>query len=191
MAMHNELWFPNVIWSSIIHSVDNTSMKKYAYERQKVDSGRVISNFGGWQSNDIKENESPDIDRLIKTLNQEVAEVSEQVGLHCPKLYNIWVNINPPGTYNNVHHHVGAMFSGVYYVDAAPEQGNIYFERGDNAEYHIPSNMVKKVTYFTSSRAPYAAKTGGLLIFPGWLRHGVEANRTNKDRISISFNYGE
>ena len=29
---------------------------------------------------------------------------------------------------------MGAMFSGVYYVDADPQQGNIIFERGDNAE---------------------------------------------------------
>ena len=27
-----------------------------------------------------------------------------------------------------------------------------------------------------------------LLLFPSWLEHEVEANQTNEDRISISFN---
>lgn len=188
--MHNELWFPSVIWSSIIHSVDNSALKKFAYDKQKTDEGRILSNHGGWQSNDIKPNEFLEIDKLIQTIDKEIAIIASQTGLKYPKLYNIWVNINTPGSYNNLHHHVDAIFSGVYYVDASTEQGNIQFERGDNAEYHIPQEMIEKVTYYTSSKATYAAKTGGLYIFPGWLKHNVESNKTNKDRISISFNYG-
>ena len=32
------------------------------------------------------------------------------------------------------------------------------------------------------------AKDGRLIIFPAWLSHGVPANRSNRDRISVSFN---
>ena len=68
-------------------------------------------------------------------------------------------------------------------------QGNIQFERNDGAEYHIP-DVVEKSTYFTSTMATYACKTGALYVFPGWLKHKVEGNQSNTDRISISFNYG-
>ena len=68
-------------------------------------------------------------------------------------------------------------------------QGNIQFERNDGAEYHIPY-VVEKSTYFTSTMATYACKTGALYVFPGWLKHKVEGNQSNTDRISISFNYG-
>lgn len=190
MAMHTELWFPSVIWSSIVNSIDNQELKKFAYQCKSSDNGRVISNYGGFQSNDLTADSNVQINKLVKLLNEEANSCAKQVGLNEVELYNIWININPPGSYNHLHNHVGSVFSGVYYVDAVPEQGNIQFERNDGAEYHIPEKIAKP-TYFTSTRATYAAKTGALYIFPGWLKHSVEGNRTTIDRISISFNYGE
>jgi uncharacterized protein (TIGR02466 family) len=157
MAMHTELWFPSVIWSAVIHHIDNKALRHWAYDRKRNDVGRVISNYSGYQSSDIN---------------------------------NIWLNINPPGAYNHLHNHVGAVLSGVYYVEAGSNHGNIQFERSDGGEYHIPE-YVNKETYYTSTRATYAAKTGALYIFPGWLKHSVQGNTANTDRISISFNYGE
>lgn len=188
--MHTELWFPSVIWSAMIHVVDNDALKDYAYEKQKLDQGRIISNYLGWQSSDLKQGESVQIDKLIKYLNSEVNECARQVGMKELDLYNIWININYPGGYNHLHHHVGSVLSGVYYVDAELEQGNIQFERNDGAEYHIPIDIAQQ-TYYTSTRATYAAKTGALYVFPGWLKHSVQGNTTANDRISISFNYGE
>ena len=190
MPMHTELWFPSVIWSAVIHLVDNNETKRWAYGKMKEDNGRVVSNYKGWQSNDIKPGESLQIDKLVQHLDNEVSICANQVGLPELELYNIWININPPGSYNHLHNHVGSVLSGVYYVDATPEQGNIQFERNDKGEYHIP-DVVNKPTYYTSTRATYAAKSGGLYIFPGWLKHSVEGNTSTTDRISISFNYGE
>ena len=190
MAMHTELWFPSVIWSSIIHVVDNAKLKHWAYDRKKNDIGRIISNFNGFQSSDILPGQCEYIDKLVELLDKETAACAKQVGLPEVELYNIWLNINPPNSYNHLHNHAGAVFSGVYYVDAPAHSGNIQFERNDGAEYHIPE-YVEKETYFTSTRATYAAKTNALYIFPGWLKHSVQGNRSNSDRISISFNYGE
>jgi|TARA_X000000950_G_scaffold104554_1_gene131804 uncharacterized protein (TIGR02466 family) len=190
MAMHTELWFPSVIWSSVIHVVDNAKLKHWAYDRKKNDIGRVISNFNGYQSDDILPGVCEQVDRLVELLDKETAACAKQVGLPEVELYNIWLNINPPNSYNHLHNHVGSVFSGVYYVDAPNNCGNIQFERNDGAEYHIPIH-VEKETYFTSTRATYAAKTNALYIFPGWLKHSVQGNRSNQDRISISFNYGE
>jgi uncharacterized protein (TIGR02466 family) len=190
MAMHTELWFPSVIWSAMTHFGNNTELKKYAYERQKTDPGRVISNYIGYQSSDIRSGEHPEIDRLAESITAEISACARQVGLPQLDLYNIWININPPGSYNHLHSHAGSVLSGVYYVDATENQGNIQFERTDNGEYHIPA-QVEKETYYTSTRATYASKTGALYIFPGWLKHSVQGNQSTADRISISFNYGE
>jgi len=190
MPLHTELWFPSVIWSAVIHQIDNTEAKRWAYQKMKQDRGRVISNYKGYQSNDIAPGECLEIDKLVAYLDTEINACAKQVGLPELELYNIWVNINPTGSYNHLHHHVGSVLSGVYYIDATPEQGNIQFERNDGAEYHIPEN-IDKATYYTSTRASYASKTGGLYIFPGWLKHSVQGNNTTTDRISVSFNYGE
>lgn len=188
--MHTELWFPSVIWSAMTHFADNTELKKWAYDRMKNDPGRTVSNYGGYQSSDILSGENDQIDKLVSYVNSEIDSCAKQVGLPELQIYNIWVNINSPGSYNHLHNHLNSVLSGVYYVDAKPEQGCIQFERTDNGEYHIP-DVVAQETYYTSTRATYAAKTGALYIFPGWLKHSVQANRTNSDRISISFNYGE
>ena len=190
MAMHTEMWFPSVIWSSMLHSVKNDEIKRWAYEKQKQDKGRIISNYGGWQSNDIKKGEHLEIDKLINIVTLEIDECCRQTGLPQLEIQNIWLNINPSNAYNHLHRHTGCVLSGCYYVDAKPEQGNIQFERADNADCFLPATPVKN-TYFTSTRATYASKTGGLYIFPSWLRHSVEGNKTLSDRISIAFNYGE
>jgi len=188
--MHTELWFPSVIWSAMVHSIDNSELKKWAYQKAKEDTGRKISNFGGYQSSDIKQGECKAIDELIAYLNNEVNSCAKQVGLQPLTLYNVWININPPNSYNELHNHIGSVLSGVYYVDASPDQGNIQFERTDGGEYHLPLDVAQD-TYYTSTRATYAAKTGALYIFPGWLKHSVQGNTSKSDRISISFNYGE
>lgn len=188
--MHTELWFPSVIWSAIIHAVDNAELKKFAYDRKKNDPGRKVSNYIGYQSSDIQAGDHEQIDKLVNYLNQEVAACAKQVGLSQLQIQNIWININPPGAYNELHHHQGAVFSGVYYVDAGENQGNIQFERTDGAEYHIPER-IEQETYYSCTRATYKCKTNALYIFPGWLKHSVQGNRSNADRISISFNYGE
>lgn len=190
MAMHTELWFPQVVWSAVIHMIDNHEMKNWAYDRKKNDVGRRLSNFGGYQSNDILQGHSPQVDKLVSHLNTEVNSITRQVSLPKLELNNIWLNINPPGSYNELHNHTDAVLSGVYYIDATENQGNIQFERSDNAEYHLPS-YTEKITYFNATRATYAAKTGALYIFPGWLKHSVQGNQSNTDRISLSFNYGE
>ena len=190
MAMHTELWFPSVIWSSVVHVVDNTELKLYAYDRMKKDQGRVISNYGGWQSTDLLPGECNSLDRLVDLLDKEMNECAVQVGLPELEIQNIWINVNPPGSYNHLHNHVDSVLSGVYYVDSTEQHGGIQFERNDGAEYHIPPN-VRKETYYTCTRASYAGKTNGLYIFPGWLKHSVQGNRANTDRVSVSFNYGE
>jgi len=189
MPLHNELWFPSVVWSGIIHTPNNAELKQFAYSKKKQDIGVTISNYKGWQSNSIQQGESIYVDQLIQTLNQEINFCTDQVGLPELELYNIWFNVNPEGAYNHLHDHAGAVLTGVYYVDADEQQGNLQIERGDNAQYFLP-DQIKKLTYFTATRSTYKAKTGALYIFPAWLKHSVQGNKINRDRISISFNYG-
>ena len=190
MAMNAEPWFPSVIWNADVEGIDNQALTTFAINHKQIDKGRVISNYGGYQSNDIKAGNSEVLDQLVKHIDQAVNEIAESVGLMPVTLYNVWININPPGAYNHSHNHQDAVFSGVYYIDAVEGQGNINFMRNDGAEYHLHNSLIKQPHHFNSSQCTYPAKTGALYIFPGWLKHSVDGNTTTKDRISISFNCG-
>lgn len=190
MPMNAEPWFPSVIWNADVQGIDNTALATYANNRKQIDKGRVISNYGGWQSNDVKSGDNAELDKLVRYIDEAVNEIATSVGLKPVTLYNVWLNINPPGAYNHTHHHQDAIFSGVYYIDAEEAQGNINFMRSDGAEYHIPQEMITQMHHFNSSKCTYPAKTGALYVFPGWLQHSVDGNLTPKDRISISFNCG-
>ena len=189
MALHAELWFPSVVWSGFFEGLDTFALKKFAYDKKTSDPGVVISNYSGYQSTSLIEGEHPEIQKLVNHLNSEVALCATQTGMPDLQLYNMWININPPNSYNHLHNHIGSVLSGVYYIDANENQGNIQFERSDSGEYHIPENLTK-TTYFNSTRATYKAKTGAVYIFPSWLKHSVEGNLSKADRISIAFNYG-
>ena len=93
MAMHTELWFPSVVWSSVIHVVDNTVLKKWAYERKRKDRGRALSNFAGYQSNDILSGECEQIDKLVEHVSTEIKSCAKQVGLPLLEIQNIYRNI--------------------------------------------------------------------------------------------------
>ena len=190
MAMNAEPWFPSVIWNADVKGIDNQALKDYAINHAQIDKGRVISNYGGYQSNDIRPGDCSELDKLIEYLEQELNEIAVSVGLNPITVYNIWININPPGSYNHEHHHMNSILSGVYYIDAHESQGNINFMRSDGAEYHLQEEIINQVHHFNSSKTTYPAKTGALYVFPGWLKHSVDGNTTDKDRISISFNSG-
>lgn len=190
MGMHNELWFPTVIWSSLVHSIDNRSLKKFAYDKKKADSGKLQMNHHGYSSNTLVPGENYQIDKLIDLLDHEVDVCRKQVGITELMLYDIWVNINPNGSYLKSRTHPGACFTGIYYVDAAKNGGNVQFERTDRGEYHIPTR-IEENNYYNATHAQYAAKTGALYVFPGWLRYHIEGNSGNTDQITIGFMYGE
>ncbi len=188
MALQAEQWFPSVIWSGLLSGVDNDALSTFAYDRQLTDDGVTVSNYIGWQSNSIKEGDNKAFDELVKVINTEMINCSVQSELPELEIQNIWININKPGAYNHLHNHAGAILSGVYYVKSTPEQGNLFFERSDNAEYFLPP--MEQPNYFTSTATTYKAMTDAIYIFPGWMKHSVQPNVTNEDRISISFNYG-
>lgn len=188
MALNAEQWFPSVIWSGLLNGVDNDALTVFAYDRQSIDEGVTVSNYLGWQSSPIKHGENEEFDNFVNALSQQIHNCAIQAELPDLQIQNIWININKPGAYNHLHNHAGAILSGVYYVKSTPEQGNIFFERGDNAEYFLPP--MEKPNYFTSTATTYKAMTDAVYVFPGWLKHSVQPNLTKEDRISISFNYG-
>ena len=57
-----------------------------------------------------------------------------------PVIGNMWANINPPGALNRPHLHPNSHFSGVYYIKAPKNSGQIVFnEPRSGAHMVMPS----------------------------------------------------
>ena len=101
-----------------------------------------------------------------------------------------WANVNPPQSLNGLHAHAGSLLSGAYYLSVPEGSGGINFYsprrvfQPDNQP--PPLDPSRNVPDGLSQRV--LPQAGDLLLFPGWLPHDVEPNRSNRTRYSISFN---
>jgi uncharacterized protein (TIGR02466 family) len=192
-----DLWFPTIVWNDNLKHIDNKMLNNYVLNLKEKDKGRIVTNYGGWQSNMIKskihEDLSPSentdiIEKFIESLQNAINQCVKMAGLMDLQICDYWWNINYKGDYNKPHHHRDSILSGVYYIDIPEDNmGDIHFEREDPAQYFLPRYMPTR-NKLTSTRATYKPKTGGLLIFPSWVTHSVDGNKTDKPRISMSFN---
>ena len=89
------------------------------------------------------------------------------------------------------HCHPRSDLSGVLWIKAPKNSGNIVFESPEifnrykeldsySDEFRYDSNVY--MTYY------FTPKEGNILIFPSNLQHEVKENKSNEDRISYSFN---
>jgi uncharacterized protein (TIGR02466 family) len=98
-----------------------------------------------------------------------------------------WANINPPGTGHRLHSHRNNYLSGVYYVQTQEGADTInFFDPKVQAGVIRPSAL--EPTAENTEVAMVRVTNGTLLLFPAWLQHAVDTNRSPTPRISISFN---
>ena len=190
-AMKDNIWFPSIVWNCDI-DVDNKILEEYIYK--KVDQEKKHPTLGKpkrpWDSVNLLIEENKEVERLVSIINEKMEIICKDVEITPVQLYDIWANVNPPGVSNVLHDHKGTTFSGVYYVKSLKEQGDLIFERHDGADLAISDMQIIKQNPFNSRIIKYKSRTNNLYIFPSWLKHRVEENKTKENRLSISFNYG-
>ena len=191
--MNMDMFFPTPVWWEQTQ-LDNTDMLKLCYQlHTDDDDGRVLSNQGGWQSKDFRPDAYAEMKPLHDKIMDQVDNCIRDYGYHeehCyPIMENFWFNINKQGNTNSVHIHDNSVISGVYYVSARPEQGNINVYKNHMQDFIIASAApMKNYTPISASCIAYEPMSSKLILFPGWLPHGVERNKTDEDRVSVSFN---
>lgn len=104
------------------------------------------------------------------------------------RITEAWANFYEHGDYQHFHFHPGADVCAVYYVEADEDTGDLIFD--SPSIIHEQFNFYQKARNLsTASTVKYTPKTGKLVIFPGYLKHAVVQNKTNKPRISVAVNF--
>jgi uncharacterized protein (TIGR02466 family) len=156
--------------------------------------GRAItrSNVGGWHST-ANLHAMPALGEIRRIIGNAVAGCATQLAFdfdHFELFFQeMWLNKNGPGDFNKAHVHPNSLLSGAYYAKVPEGSGNIEFY--DPVRERVMCTFpVKERTRINSQAMEYQGKEGLLLIFPGWLQHSVQPNRSEDFRVSISFNMG-
>ena len=137
----------------------------------------LLSGFG---KDVIKEKR---FDLLSKAIDKQLENYCSELNFKKIK-YNraSWIAQFSPGDHAHVHSHMDADIAGVYYYKTNKEDGYLYFQ--------TPNPYLEGSLCYTTEghRWRHFPVEGKLLLFPGWLKHGVTTNETEDTRISISFN---
>ena len=187
--MIKEGFFPTLIYAQDF-KLDTNQMAQNIIQWSREDGGVTKTNVNGWHSKTdkhTKQEYKPLIDELFrmayKVFNEEYLDGE-------PKLGNMWANINPPGGYNKPHIHPNSLFSGVYYVKTPPNSGRLICnDPRPGIQTCMPNRKKGQPPKHLWREVNLQPQENRAIMFNSWLWHTVEPNKSNEDRISVSFNF--
>tara|TARA_Y100000401_G_scaffold52917_1_gene41543 strand:- start:295 stop:885 length:591 start_codon:yes stop_codon:yes gene_type:complete len=189
--MIRELHFPTPVYILDIKDQSlNLQLEKDVINWMNQDKGIVRTNVNGWHST-TDMHEKPEFKRLVNALYEAQKKIYIEEHLESePFLGNMWANVNPPGGMNRAHQHPNSLWSGVYYIKATENSGDLKIDDPRNCASMIrPKQKQDKLPTRLYRETHYKPITGRCIMFPSWLMHCVDPNESNDIRISVSFNF--
>ena len=114
---------------------------------------------------------------IFDTLDYNVDEI---------EITGMWGNVLRPGEVHQSHTHSNNFLSGVYYLHSDQGASIMFHDPRPAADVIVPRK--KETTIANASLLSYASKQNRAMIFPSWLPHWVQQNKSKNKRISIAWN---
>ena len=174
--------------------VDNDAIVDYCYNLRE---GYKFS--GNWSSGRLPLDhlERTPLDKLKAEIDHRILIIKKEMGVKDEldaTIINYWANIYEPNS-NQVlpsttpHMHINYFLSAVYYPKATIGSGTLtLMSPFTGLETTLTYMHTDTPGYFNAQRWHVEPEAGKLIIFPAWLMHYVEDNKTTEDRLSIAFN---
>jgi len=187
--MIKEGFFPTLIYAEDF-KLNIEELKQNIINWSNQDKGIKKTNVDGWHSETDMHNK-PEYKPLVDELFRMVHQVFKEEFLDKQAvLGNMWANINGPGGYNKPHVHPNALFSGVYYVKTPTNCGRLICQDPrPGIQTCMPSRIKGEVPKHLWRDVHLQPQENRAIMFPAWLWHSVEPNKSNDIRISVSFNF--
>ena len=175
------------------HEKINNELLDYIYQIYEKDNiGVKKSNINGWHSKSFDltvKNNVPN--RFLNHINDHIKDVFRNYGwvfdTSKVKCTSIWAIINKKGNFNIEHTHSNNYLSAAYYVKAPQNCGNFKASNPNIISRNIYPKSIQS-TELNSNTASIEIKDGDLIVFPAYLPHSVEENKSDEDRVIVSFN---
>ena len=185
-VLHTDFW-----WSMLpeFERINSQLLKDILAHKSEEPQTDKFSNPGCWRGHREYENWPYIRDFIIHKLKL-IHKHYISIGAPCAPLdemphekfdFELWTNVNEPGSSNIMHTHSKWHWSGVYYVQGR-DTGKIAFY----SSAYLNQQVVKGLPFGQSFTAEPV--DGLLFIFPSYLLHEVLANPSDKQRINLVFN---
>jgi len=184
-----EKFFPTIVYGKDVQ-LNNNQLAQDIVNWSNQDKGVSKTNYKGWHST-TDMGQKPEYSQLVTELLRMQKEIyeNENIDRHAT-LGNMWANINPPGGMNQPHIHPNALFSGVYYVKSSPNCGRLkVMDPRPGIQFTMPVRKPGDPGKDMWRDVNIEPVVGRIIMFPAWLWHSVEENKSNDIRISVSFNF--
>ena len=135
-----------------------------------------------WISNSFEENIIHELPLLKEEVSKHLNNYCQHMGFNDAEVEyeSSWIARFEKNNYAHIHSHRYSDISGAYYFKTPEGGGDIFF--------HTPNGYQEASRWWMHERETVQPREGMLILFPGWLRHGVVTNTTDESRMSISFN---
>ena len=160
--------------------------------KKEDEKGTGRSNNLGWHSQEDMNlrDEFEDIKNIINEKLNSISLIEQYSSEADLVIEEMWANVSPKYAYNSYHFHPYSLWSGVYYVKAPENSGQLKVEDPRSVALMVRPRMKEgKPPQRLWREASYDPKPGRLIMFPSWLNHCVDPNNSNDIRISVSFNF--
>jgi len=181
--------FPTFVWKAELKASDAQPLNRQILDAlgELAAPLETLRPGENWQSDhDLHHN--PGFSTLADLVLAGAGEVLH--ALHVPQrlvITGCWANLNAPGTGHRLHSHRNNFLSGAYYVQVQDGADTInFFDPKVQAGVMRPA--AAQPNEFNTEVAMVRVSPGSLILFPAWLQHAVDVNRSKGVRISMSFN---
>tara|TARA_Y100001936_G_C15928993_1_gene588277 strand:+ start:66 stop:662 length:597 start_codon:yes stop_codon:yes gene_type:complete len=187
------LLFPTPVWTIQLENYKSVNELMYRYIKTQQENDEIginKSNVKGWHSQDFDLNNNDTqkfINFILPGIKQVISDMDWEKSKQTAKINNMWAIINTGGSGNLRHQHGNSTISGAYYVRAPVNSGDIVFYDPRPAPVYSHPNVVN-ANLLNAQVNGISPKEGALVLFPSYLDHSVNENKSSEERIVISFN---
>ena len=168
----------------------NLTKEENDFILENCDKSKTFFNLGNYTSNDTYILENPvlaelkqDIEMVIDGYVQNIINPVDGFNLY---ITQSWLNIAEPGRFHNLHTHANSILSGVFYFDVDEKSNFTIFH--DDESYENYGIQSKQTNYYNSREYAIELEKNDVIVFASNMRHSVPPNKSDKPRISLSFN---
>jgi len=182
--------FPTLVWKmSMNPKLRDAIETKVLTTLESLRRDLPILEYGhGWQSEQTL-HQREELQELASCVSDAATSILRflQIGYKAVEVTGCWATVLAKGAAHKVHSHPNNFLSGVYYVRVHPGSDTINFH-DPRKQTHVIRPPVVELTAENTDQVVVRLTNGTLLVFPSYLEHSVDANMSEEERISISFN---